>query len=61
MVLIEKAASLIKDIAIRKENDKVKSLAFKIQLMARRNNIEKVESLFNILTLLSNEEKEAKT
>lgn len=49
MVLIEKAASLIKDIGVRKENDKVKSLAFKIQLMARRNNIEKVESFYAML------------
>lgn len=49
MVLIEKAALLIKDIAIRKEDDKVKGLAFKIQLMARRNNIEKVESFYTML------------
>ncbi len=49
MALIEKVASLIKDIAIQKENDKVKGLAFKIQLMARRNNIEKVESFYAML------------
>ena len=49
MLLIEKAASLIKDIAIQKENDKVKGLAFKIQLMARRNNIEKVGRFYAML------------
>lgn len=49
MVLVEKLASFIKDIANSRKNDKVKSLAFKIQLMARRNNIEKIESYFEML------------
>lgn len=49
MILIEKMASMIKELASRREDDKVKSLAFKIQLMARKNNIEKVESYYDLL------------
>jgi len=49
MNLIEKIAALIKDVASRKSNDKVKSLAFKIQLMARRDNIEPIKTYYDML------------
>ena len=49
MELIEKISALIKEVANRKENGKVKSLAFKIQLMARRNDIESIKTYYDML------------
>lgn len=47
--LTEKIAALIKEVANRKENSKVKSLAFKIQLMARRNDFEAIRTYYDLL------------
>lgn len=49
MVLIEKIAALIKEIAQRKDNKKIKILAFKIQLMARKDNIEAISIYYDML------------
>jgi PAS domain S-box-containing protein len=47
--LIEKLAALIKEVAVQKKDEKVKSLSFKIQLLARRDNIESIKPYYDLL------------
>lgn len=49
MILVEKAANMIKETADWEKSDKVKKLAFKIQLMARKNNIEELKNYYKDL------------
>jgi hypothetical protein len=49
MILAEKMANMIKEVADCKKSDKVKKLAFKIQLLARKNNIEEIKKYYEDL------------